>query len=64
MFVITVASTFAIAFEGDKFTIKDRIWDSNRIHWSVDKITEWIFDNFEVSLELGRRYKLEHNQLR
>ena len=56
--------TFAIAFEGHKFAIKDRNWYSNQTHWSVDKITERIYDNFEVSLVLGRRYKLEHNQLR
>ena len=39
-------------------------WVPAKTFWSIAKIINWIFDNFEVSSELGRRYKSEHNQLR
>ena len=55
---------YALAFKGLVFAIKDWEWDCNQPDWSVAKIIHWIFFNFQVGSELGRFYKLEHNQLR
>ena len=48
----------------DLLAITDRNWVPAKTSLSMVKIINWISDNFEVSSELGRRYKLEHNQLR
>ena len=51
-------------FQNDLFAITDRNWVPAKTFMSIAKIVNWISDNFEVSSELGRRSKSEHNQLR
>ena len=51
-------------YQNDLLAITDRNWVPAKTSLSMVKIINWISDNFEVSSELGRRYKLEHNQLR
>ena len=56
---------FALAcYQNVLLAIIDRNWVPAWSFWSIAKIIHWIIVNFEVSSELGRRYKLEHNQLR
>ena len=45
----------------DLLAITDRNWVPAKIPLSITKMMNWISDNFEVSSELGRRYKLQHN---
>ena len=60
---VLVLSALA-CYQNDLLAITDRNWVPAKTFLSIAKIFNWIFDNFEVSSELGRRYKLEHNQLR
>ena len=60
---LLVLTIFA-CYLNDLLAIIDRNWVPAKIPLSVTKIMNWISDNFEVSSELGRRYKFEHNQLR
>ena len=56
-------SVFA-CYQNDLLAITDRNWVTAKIPLNITKMMNWISDDFEVSSELGRRYKLEHNQLR
>ena len=60
LLVLTVFTCYL----NDLLAIIDRNWVPAKIPLSITKIMNWISDNFELSSELGRRYKLEHNQLR
>ena len=60
---LLVLSVFA-CYQNDSLAITDRNWVPAKTSLGMVKIINWISNNFEVSSELGRRYKLEHNQLR
>ena len=60
---LLVLSAFT-CYQNDLLAITDWNWVPAKTFLSITKIVNWISDNFEVSSELGRRYKLEHNQLR
>ena len=59
-FVLTVF----VCYLNDLFAVIDRTCVPTKISLCITEMENWIPDNFEVSSELGRRYKLEHNQLR
>lgn len=60
---VLVLSALA-CYQNDLLAITDRNWVPAKTFLSITKIINWISDIFEVSSELGKRYKLEHNQLR
>ena len=56
--------TVFVCYLNDLFVVTDRTCVPTKISLSITEMMNWISDNFEVSSELGRYYKLEHNQLR
>ena len=56
--------TVFVCYLNDLFAVTDRTYVPTKISLTFTEMMNWIPDDFEVSSELGRRYKLEHNQLR
>ena len=59
-FVLTVF----VCYRNDLVAVTDRTCVPTTISLSITEMKNWIPVDFGVSSELGRRSKLEHNQLR
>ena len=56
--------TVFVCYLNDLFAVTDRTCVPTKISLSITEMKNWIPVDSEVSSELGRRSKLEHNQLR
>ena len=56
--------TVFVCYRNDLVAVTDRTCVPTKISLSITEMKNWIPVDFGVSSELGRRSKLEHNQLR